>query len=590
MQKIKRGIMENQQNNNSQNTPNRKMPNINFGKVGEFFKKMDNKKLCIILGVLSVIIIVCSIYFGLISFSIYNAGLRFLLVFFALLWSIPFIRMFFKEAKVTDKKIAFKSVKIGWKVPMLIGAVILVLAICLALFTTPMFMARDYRDMISLTPKNELSFQEEIEDEEEMLVAVIDKAFAKLLGEKRIGEGNYGSQFELNDLTLIYYDSNLYWVGALEPKGFFQWTSNVDGSPGYVMVDATNPNTEAVLVEKKIKFTPGAYFQNDAQRKLYFGGMGLLRDARLNFELDDEGNPYYTQSILKKTFGATSGDDVIGVMTLNAVTGETNYYKETDKDMPTWIDRVQSTEVLVKQLNYWGKYTNGYFNTWFAKKEVNSTTSGYNYVYNKGRLYLTSGITSIASDNAIVGMVLADLKTADASFYKVNGATEQAAQEVAQGLFQAEGYRATFPTLVNFKGTPSFLMAMKDSNGNIQSYVYLSVSEYTTKKASGNTLDGARAEYAKVLGVDVGGEKPEPPIEEEDILQEEWTVEKFYGTELIGGNTHYIVKFSNKDEVYKISAANTKNTYHLINLKDNDKVTLKYSKSTGKILEIIGVK
>lgn len=579
--------MENQQNN-SQNTQNRRVP-VNLGKVGEFFKKMDNKKLCIILGVFTAIYLVCAIYFGLISFSIYNVGLRFTIVFFALVWSIPFIRMFFKESKVSDKKIAFKSVKYGWKIPMLIGAIILVLAICLALFTTPMFMAKNYRDMISLTTKADaMDFETEIEDEEQMLVAVIDKAFAKQLGDKRIGQGNYGSQFEINEMTLIYYNNNLYWVGALEPIGFFQWTSSVDGSPGYVMVDATNPQAEAVLVETKIKYTPGAYFNCDAQRQLYFGGMGLLRDVRLNFELDDEGNPYYTQSILRKSFGATSGDDVIGVMTLNAVTGDTEYYKVTDKDMPTWIDRVQSTEVLIKQLNYWGKYTHGYFNTWFAKEEVNSTTSGYNYVYNKGNLYLTTGITSIASDNAIVGMVLADLKTAEASFYKVNGATEQAAQGVAQGMFQAEGYKATFPTLVNFKGTPSFLMAMKDSNGTIQSYVFLSVSEYTTKKASGSTLEGARASYANVLGVNIGEEDPNPPTEE-DIQEDTWNVEKVYGTELIDGNTHYIIKFANNEKVYKISAATTQNTYLLIGLQNNTNVTLKYSISSGKIIEIVSV-
>ena len=45
---------------------------------------------------------------------------------------------------------------------------------------------------------------------------------------------------------------------------------------------------------------------------------------------------------------------------------ESQYY-DIEK-VPTWVDRVYPSDLLLSQLQNWGKYTNGYFNTLFSQK------------------------------------------------------------------------------------------------------------------------------------------------------------------------------------------------------------------------------
>lgn len=555
----------NQGQNNGQNGANnqnaKQVPTVGFG---ELFKRLSLKNLLITLGVITAVIIAFQIYFGLMSFSIDNIGLRIFIIVLALIWSIPLLYYYLKARESEDKRMkAFNSVHWAWKIPAGIAVVITVLSICLAIFTTPMFLAKDYNQMVTVTQKSGQNddkyyeFKNEVPDyynDEDAKVAIIDKSFAALLGEKVLGEstGGYASQFIIRDYTLINYNDSLYWVGALEPKGFFQWTSNTNGSPGYVLVDATKTgdDAKAELVQKDkngnsvaMKYTPGAYFHQDAERKLYFGAMANLRYGDLNLELDDNGVPYYTQAIYKKEFGITSGDNITGILTLNAVTGEVNKY--TVDKAPAWIDRIQAPSLVMKQLDYWGEYSHGYFNTWFAKKEVNNTTAGYNYVYVDGRLCLTTGITAKASDQALIGMILTDTRTKETVMYNMAGATEYAAQKSAEGIpsVQAARLTATFPALINFNGVPTYYMGLKDSAGNIKMYAFVNVEEYTSKLVAASTPEEAKRAYYELVKDD---SKPIiPPVEgvEKDIVI----------TDIISYNMNGNTMFSINNDMYTAS-------------------------------------
>lgn len=503
-----------------------------FDNLLDMLSKMKFQTAMIILGVFTAFLIFWQIYFGLISFSIYNVGLRAFIIILLLLWSIPFVVFFARKLKTEPSKIkAFNAVHWGWKIPAGIALVLIVLCICLAIFTTPMFMAKSYNKMINVETKSGTAeepfkeFRDEVDDfyNGDVQVAIIDKYFARKLGEKVLGTGSsgYGSQFEINDYTLINYKGKLSWVGALEPKGFFQWTSSskAGGSPGYVLVDATKSENEAqaeIITTHKLKYTPGAYLWHDAERKMYFSNMAALREKELGFELDDEGIPYYTQVIYKKAFGLTNGDEATGLLIMNAVTGECKSY--TIDKVPSWVDNVQSHNMILKQLNYWGEYSKGYFNTWFAKENVNKTTAGYNYVYNNGRFYVTTGITAKSSDNAIVGMVLSDLRDKTTTMYNMVGATEQAAMKSAEGIQQvaAAGYYAAFPTLINFQGIPTFYMALKDGDGNIKSYAFVNVQDYATKLAAAETPAKAKELYLDCIKNDIGN-RPVVPEGEEKV-------------------------------------------------------------------------
>ena len=509
----------------------RPMPNF-----GEMFKNMKMQTLLITLGVITGVVILFQVYFGLMSFAIDSIGLRIGIVFLALLWSVPLLAKFFVARETETKKVkAFNSVFWAWKIPAGIAAVVLVITIGLSIFTTPLFIAKDFNQLIVPDQKSTIAedpgnqygaFNKDIPDfynqtgtEDEMQVAIVDKAFAAQLGVKALGnvEGGLGSQYTIRDYTLVNYKGKLQWVGAIEPKGFFQWTSSASegGAPGYVLVDATKSeeNASAELVQShKMKYTPGAYLWNDVERAMYFAKPASLRAGQLNLELDETGVPYYTQAVYKKKFGITSGDVVVGLITLNATNGETKYYN-IDTDVPSWVDRVQATDITMAQLDYWGEYSHGYWNTVFAKKEVNATSSGYNYVYYNKSLHLTTGFTSkSASDDAIIGTVMVDMRTNKAVIYNMSGATEQAAMNSVQelGNVKPSGYKATFPALVNFNGVPTYFMGLKDTSHNIKMYAFVSVEKYTSQLVAATTQEAAMAEYKELIK----GEGTTPPIVE----------------------------------------------------------------------------
>lgn len=87
--------------------------------------------------------------------------------------------------------------------------------------------------------------------------------------------------------------------------GFFKWYNNSEGTPGYVMVSATNER-DVKLIQNingkplKIKFQPSAYFGSRIDRHVYFNGYATTGLEDFNFEIDDAGNPYWIVTKYKK--------------------------------------------------------------------------------------------------------------------------------------------------------------------------------------------------------------------------------------------------------------------------------------------------
>lgn len=63
------------------------------------------------------------------------------------------------------------------------------------------------------------------------------------LAQKKLGERPaLGSQVALYTATIQMVDGELVWVVPLYHSGFFKWLTNMDGTPGYIVVSATNTN------------------------------------------------------------------------------------------------------------------------------------------------------------------------------------------------------------------------------------------------------------------------------------------------------------------------------------------------------------
>ena len=88
----------------------------------------------------------------------------------------------------------------------------------------------------------------------------------------------------------------------------------------------------------KIVYQEEAYFLQDLHRHVYLhGGMGYGM-TEFNFEIDDDGNPYWVVSLYDHAIGY-GGANAVGTAVVDAQSGEVNIY--SIKDTPSWVDRIQ---------------------------------------------------------------------------------------------------------------------------------------------------------------------------------------------------------------------------------------------------------
>lgn len=360
-------------------------------------------------------------------------------------------------------------------------AVVLVYLTIIPLFTSATFLyTSQYQKMIGEVKKgNEIA--KHIAPISMDKIRVVDQNLAYLLGEKVIGsQPALGSQIQLGKFSIQKVNNELFWIAPLLHSGFFKWFNNMEGTPGYVMVSATNER-DVRLVETinnkplKIKYQPSAYFQNDIHRHVYFNGYANVGLEDFVFEIDEAGKPYWVISTYQKEIGF-SGKNATGVVVVDAQTGAINEY--TIENTPAWIDRIQPAIMIEEQLNDWGEYINGYWN--FSNRGKLQITEGLTLVYGKNdRSYWYTGLTSVGSDESAVGFVLVDTRTKETTFYKQSGATEYAAQQSAEGKVQEKGYSASLPIPYNINNIPTYVMTLKDDGGLVKMYAMVAINDYT---------------------------------------------------------------------------------------------------------------
>ena len=236
------------------------------------------------------------------------------------------------------------------------------------------------------------------------------------------------------------------------------------------MVDMTTQDTSLIRLENGIKYSESEYFMRNIRRKLRFEYPTKIF-GDISFEIDDNGTPYWVASTVEYKIGLFSGEDIGGAVLFDAQTGESKYYDVAD--VPTWVDQVYESDMVLQQLVYNGKYRSGWLNSIFGQKGVLQPTDGYNYLAINDDVWLYTGITSVTSDESNVGFVLTNLRTKETRYYAVSGAEEYSAMSSAQGQVQHLGYRATFPLLLNVADRPTYFMALKDSAGLVKMYAFV---------------------------------------------------------------------------------------------------------------------
>ncbi len=454
---------------------------------------------------------------------------------------------------------------------------IIVGIICLELVInfifSPIFQADSYSKRIDINTNGD--FVNDISEVDFNKLPLLDKDSSSKLGDRVMGQmPEMVSQYYVsNTYTQINYNDTILRVTPLEYNGLFKFFKNKDkGVIGYITVNSVNGESNLVKLDKGMKYMPSAYFGKDLYRHLRFKYPTLIFGSE-NFEIDNEGNPYFIIPYLKFTAIGLKRE-VKGVVILDPITGESKKYDVSD--VPSWVDHVYDADLIIEQVDDWGSYQNGFLNSVFSQSNVVMTTDGYNYLVMDDDVYLYTGITSVSSDEANVGFILTNMRTKETNFYQVPGAEEYSAMASAEGQVQQMKYISTFPLLINLNNKPTYLMSLKDNAGLVKMYAFVDVSDYQKvvvtdaslgiETASQNYLDGSET-YIN-----------------EDTLNKEIIVKNITSA-VIDGTTYYYIEDINNSK-YKVSIKVNRDLIPFI--KINDKINI-YYKTESEVIDIIKI-
>lgn len=410
------------------------------------------------------------------------------------------------------------------------------------LMSSEIFHASSYQKQLNMN--KEADFYKDNEKVNYQSIPVVDKDSAERLGDRKMGEiVEYVSQFEVDDeYSQINYQDKPYRVTTLSYSGFVKWfTNHKNGLPAYITVDMVTQESKVVRLEKAMKYSRSDLFFRNIDRYLWMKYPTLMFEE-LSFEIDEDGIPYWIAPVYEYKIGLYGGEDIVGAVLVNAVDGKCQYYEKAD--IPQWVDRIYSSDLVLTQLNNWGTYINGFINAKLSQKGVLKSTDGYNYLALNDDVYLYTGLTSISQDESNVGFALINLRTKEAKFYAISGAEEYSAMSSAEGKVQNLGYKATFPILINAGGEPTYFMSLKDSAGLVKQYAFVNVEKYTVV-ATGDSVADAEKAYYRLLkdnGIQISNSQETNTMTEGKINQ--------LNSAVVNGNTYYYFTIENNNTVY----------------------------------------
>ncbi len=400
-------------------------------------------------------------------------------------------------------------------------------------------------------------------------IRVVDQSLAQLLGDKVLGsQSALGSQVTLGTFNIQKVNNDLYWVAPLLHSGFFKWNKNMQGTNGYVMVNACNERDVKLVQEINgnkvyIKYQSEAFFNDNLERYLYFHGYWHVGLTDYSFEIDDAGTPYWVVTKFKKTIGF-GGDEAKGVVIVNAQTGDIKEY--SIENTPKWVDRIQPGNFVETQLNDWGEYVKGYWN--FSNEGKLKITENVSMVYGEdNNAYWYTGLTSVGADESTVGFVLVNTRTKKAVWYKQSGATEMAAQNSAKGKVQEKGFSASMPIPYNINNIPTYVMTLKDNGGLVKMYAMVAIEDYTIVGV-GNTLREALMAYKNAFNQS-GNKISTKSKTEKNVVKS--VVTRMNG-DVKNGNTYYYFTLRSYPKIF-IGSTQVSNDFPLTNLGDSVYVT-----------------
>lgn len=467
-------------------------------------------------------------------------------------------------------RFSLKECSLLTKILGLVLAALCIVYVFGSLLSSPFFNAAKYQKLLTA---NEREFTDDINEADYKTIPLLDKDSASLLGNRKMGSMvDMVSQFEVSgDYTQINYKGKPVRVTPLTYASPIKWLTNrKNGIPAYILIDMTTQNTECVKLDQGIRYSKGEYFNRNLYRHLRFKFPTYIFDDQIFFEIDEEGTPYWVCPVKKFNIGLFGGQTVGRVVLCNAQTGECIDYAV--EDVPAWIDKVYSAELLINLYDYSGILKHGFWNSILGQKDCLQSTNGYNYIALEDDVWVYTGVTSVSGDQSNVGFVLMNQRTMETRFYKVEGAIEDSAMSSAEGQVQNLGYRATFPLLLNIADEPTYFMALKDGGGLVKKYAMVNVQKYQWV-AIGDTVQECERNYTELLNTNG---IVSTSVDRKSVTGKIESISPV----VLEGNTHYYVCLENQSDIFDINMTDT-SLIKIIRFQAGDTITLEYQQGYG---------
>ncbi len=518
------------------------------------------KKFKMKLGMLVAVIVLAALYYyvSLPAINIHSSDLWMFLIVIVIVIAAFYI------SKKKPTRYELKELK-GLKI--IAGLFILIVGIYLigTLLSSPIVNAKKYQQLLKV---KDGEFAKDIEELSFNQIPLLDKESAMLLGNRKMGSMvDMVSQFEVDNwYSQINYQDRPVRVSPLRYANLIKWfTNQKEGIPAYIKIDMATQNTELVKLDEGMKYTTSDHFNRNIYRHLRFRYPTYIFNE-LSFEVNEEGVPYWICPVKKYNIGLFGGVTVGRVVLCNAITGETEDYAV--ENVPEWIDRAYSADLLVELYDYYGSLKHGYFNSVLGQRDCLKTTTGYNYLAIDDDVWVYTGVTSVSGDQSNVGFVLMNQRTMETKFYAIEGATEDSAMSSAEGQVQNLKYVATFPLLLNISGEPTYFIALKDDAGLVKKYAMVNVQKYQIV-AIGDTVSECEQVYTDLMYQN--GIK----VVEADTREIETITAKItkIAQGVIEGNSHYYVMLEGSEEIFDVSVVDF---IDIIKYEEGDEVTVEY--------------
>ncbi|CAM3723255.1 hypothetical protein ERUR111494_08580 [Erysipelothrix urinaevulpis] len=448
------------------------------------------------------------------------------------------------------------------------------------LMSSRMINAKKYANVIGTI--EQVEFSDLYGKDHTVEMSYVDKDSALLSAEKKIGElSDVSSMFDINnrDFSQINYKGEMVRVAPFKYSSPIKQLLNLNkGVPYYVMVQTgsgnTNAKAEIITLKQPMKYYPGAPLHYNLKRHVafnhkfsYLGGW--------NFEVNDEGHPYWIVSTLTKEVGLWGAQNVKSIIVVDAVSGESKNYKIDD--VPEWVDLVYPTPMLLSHAKDHYSLSKGYINSKMQQvgvKVIDQDNGTYNYVSIDDEIYVFTGIRPISLDEgSTTGLLFMSTKTGKALSLDLPGISLTTAEATSIGSIQEKNYVPTTPVLQNVGGYPTYVMSLKDQSGVIRGFSMVDYQDYT-KSSVGSTIKEVEKTYL-ALHADSDTLLPEDSQELTITITEIKQVQ-------IEGNTFYYLMVEESDEIYNVSLSlDDKLPFY----KANDRLKVKVN--GNKIIEIL---